>query len=195
MKPKATNNTDTMTAEEFRRMIRTGMTAEEFRRKMRTGARPVEAPVPSENRKVRNAVKTEADGVVFDSRLERYMHDLLKSHGIGFMFQKRYTLQEPFTYNGETIRAITYTLDFYLPDYDMAIDTKGVATQRGQAPHQDVEAPICRPWPHHHHRATSNERRMRRACGSADRKPINKSYDPISLHRPLLRCRWYQHGR
>ena len=36
---------------------------------------------------------------------------------------------------------------------------------------------------------------MRRACGSADRKPINKSYDPISLHRPLLRCRWYQHGR
>lgn len=33
MKPKATNNTDTMTAEEFRRMIRTGMTAEEFRRK------------------------------------------------------------------------------------------------------------------------------------------------------------------
>ena len=88
MKPKATNNTDTMTAEEFRRMIRTGMTAEEVRRKMRTGARPVEAPVPSENRKVRNAVKTEADGVVFDSRLERYMHDLLKSHGIGFMFQK-----------------------------------------------------------------------------------------------------------
>ena len=126
------NNTDTMTAEEFRRMIRTGMTAEEFRRKMRTGARPVEAPVPSENRKVRNAVKTEADGVVFDSRLERYMHDLLKSHGIGFMFQKRYTLQEPFTYNGETIRAITYTLDFYLPDYDMAIDTKGVATQQGK---------------------------------------------------------------
>ena len=132
MKPKATNNTDTMTAEEFRRMIRTGMTAEEFRRKMRTGARPVEAPVPSENRKVRNAVKTEADGVVFDSRLERYMHDLLKSHGIGFMFLKRYTLQEPFTYNGETIRAITYTLDFYLPDYDMAIDTKGVATQQGK---------------------------------------------------------------
>ena len=34
--------------------------------------------------------------------------------------------------NGETIRAITYTLDFYLPDYDMAIDTKGVATQQGK---------------------------------------------------------------
>ena len=32
MKPKATNNTDTMTAEEFRRMIRTGMTAEEDRK-------------------------------------------------------------------------------------------------------------------------------------------------------------------
>lgn len=60
------------------------------------------------------------------------MHDLLKSHGIGFLFQKRYTLQEPFTYNRENVRAITYTLDFYLPDYDMAIDTKGVATQQGK---------------------------------------------------------------
>ena len=132
MKPKATNNTDTMTAEEFRRMIRTGMTAEEFRRKMRTRARPVEAPVPSENRKVRNAVKTEADGVVFDSRLERYMHDLLKSHGIGFMFQKRYTptravhLQRR-DHSGDHLHA-----GLYLPDYDMAIDTKGVATQQGK---------------------------------------------------------------
>ena len=136
-----------------------------------------------------------ADGVVFDSRLERYMHDLLKSHGIGFMFQKRYTLQEPFTYNGETIRAITYTLDFYLPDYDMAIDTKGVATQQGKLRIKMLKrlfADLGRTTTIELPR-TKDE--MRRACGSADRKPINKSYDPISLHRPLLR-RWrYQHGR
>ena len=195
MKPKATNNTDTMTAEEFRRMIRTGMTAEEFRRKMRTGARPVEAPVPSENRKVRNAVKTEADGVVFDSRLERYMHDLLKSHGIGFMFQKalhpaRAVHLQRRDHSGDHLHAGLLPAGLRHGDRH-----QGRGDAAGQAPHQDVEAPICRPWPHHHHRATSNERRMRRACGSADRKPINKSYDPISLHRPLLRCRWYQHGR
>ena len=94
MRRRSTDNTDTMTASEFRRLIsgdlpRNGITT------------------PIGNRKVLNATKTEENGVIFDSRLERYMHDLLKSHGIGFLFQKRYTLQEPFTYNGENVRAIT----------------------------------------------------------------------------------------
>lgn len=111
MNPKS----NTMTAVEFQRLIR--------------GEKAV---APSGNRKVLNAAKTERDGVVFDSRLERHMHDLLTRHGIGFMFQKKYTLQETFEYNGELIRAITYTVDFYLPDYDIAIDTKGVTTQQGQ---------------------------------------------------------------
>lgn len=119
MRRRSTNNTDTMTASEFRRLI--------------SGDLPRNSiTTPIGNRKVLNATKTEENGVIFDSRLERYMHDLLKSHGIGFLFQKRYTLQEPFTYNGENVRAITYTLDFYLPDYDMAIDTKGMATQQGK---------------------------------------------------------------
>ena len=96
------------------------------------------------------------------------------------------------TYNGETIRAITYTLDFYLPDYDMAIDTKGVATQQGKLRIKMLKRLFADLG-----RTTTIElpRTKDRACGSADRKPINKSYDPISLHRPLLRCRWYQHGR
>ena len=100
MRRRSTNNTDTMTASEFRRLI--------------SGDLPRNSiTTPIGNRKVLNATKTEENGVLFDSRLERYMHDLLKSHGIGFLFQKRYTLQEPFTYNGENVRAITYTLDFY----------------------------------------------------------------------------------
>lgn len=109
------------------------MSVEEFRAILR-GERPAGGGgVPSGNRKVRNAEKTAGeDGVVFDSRLEKYMHDLLVRHGIGFLFQKRYTVQEPFRYNGELVRAITYTVDFYLPDYDVAIDTKGWATQQGQ---------------------------------------------------------------
>lgn len=108
------------------------MTASEFRRLISGDLPQNSITTPIGNRKVLNATKTEENGVIFDSRLERYMHDLLKSHGIGFLFQKRYTLQEPFTYNGENVRAITYTLDFYLPDYDMAIDTKGMATQQGK---------------------------------------------------------------
>lgn len=107
------------------------MTAAEFQAYLR-GEKLAGGTTPSNNRKVVNATKTEQNGVIFDSRLECHMYNLLKTHGIGFLFQKRYTLQEPFEYNGETIRAITYTLDFYLPDYDMAIDTKGMATQQGK---------------------------------------------------------------
>ena len=59
------------------------------------------------------------------------MYDLLTLHGIGFEFQKRYVLQEGFRYNGETVRPITYTTDFWLPDHDMVIDTKGHKTQQG----------------------------------------------------------------
>nr|WP_195461690.1 DUF1064 domain-containing protein [Alistipes sp. D31t1_170403_E11] len=108
------------------------MTATEFQALLHGGKVPGGTIASTGNRKVRNAAKTEQNGIIFDSRLECYMHNLLTTHGIGFLFQKKYTLQEPFTYNGETIRAITYTLDFYLPDYDLAIDTKGVATQQGK---------------------------------------------------------------
>ena len=130
MRRRSTNNTDTMTASEFRRLI--------------SGDLPRNSiTTPIGNRKVLNATKTEENGVIFDSRLERYMHDLLKSHGIGFLFQKRYTLQEPFTYNGENVRAITYTLDFYLPDYDMAIDTKGVDSAIGYDEKQQMSWARC----------------------------------------------------
>lgn len=112
------NRSNTMTAAEYRAMQR------------QNGAGHGIAPLG--NRKVRNATATERDGVVFDSRLEQHMHNLLTRHGIGFLFQKKYTVQEGFKYNGESIRPITYTVDFYLPDYDIAIDTKGVPTQQGQ---------------------------------------------------------------
>lgn len=59
------------------------------------------------------------------------MHDLLKMHKIPFEFQKRYVLQEGFKYNGESVRPITYTADFWLPTFDMLIDTKGYRTQQG----------------------------------------------------------------
>lgn len=108
------------------------MTAVEFQALLRGDTVQGHGIIPTVNRKVQNATKTERDGVVFDSRLERHMHDVLTLHGIGFLFQKQYTVQEGFKYNGESIRPITYTVDFYLPDYDIAIDTKGVTTQQSQ---------------------------------------------------------------
>lgn len=108
------------------------MTAAEFRQMIAGSKAPTPTSQPTGNRKVKNATKSECDGVVFDSRLERHMHDALTAHGIVFEFQKKYTLQESFRYNGETVRAITYTVDFYLPDHDIAVDTKGISTQQGQ---------------------------------------------------------------
>lgn len=75
--------------------------------------------------------KTEIDGIKFDSRLEGFMYSQLRDAGIHFELQKKYELQSKFKYNFESIRAITYTVDFYLPDYDICIDTKGIATQQG----------------------------------------------------------------
>lgn len=99
------------------------MTVEEFNAMM--------CKSTSGNKKIRNATRCERDGVTFDSRLERYMYDLLTVHKISFEFQKKYTLQDGFNYGDQTIRAITYTVDFELPDYDMAVDTKGMLTQQG----------------------------------------------------------------
>lgn len=84
-----------------------------------------------ENRKIKNARKVERDGIRFDSRLELFMYDLLKMAGIRFERQKRYTLQPSFRYNGVAIRPITYTVDFWLPDHNLIIDTKGYHTQQG----------------------------------------------------------------
>ncbi|MFQ8806189.1 MAG: DUF1064 domain-containing protein [Alistipes indistinctus] len=89
------------------------------------------AVTPPGNRKIRNARKIERDGVKFDSRLEMYMYDLLTMAGIRFEFQKRYCVQEGFRYRGAAIRPVTYTVDFFLPEHDTVIDTKGYRTQQG----------------------------------------------------------------
>lgn len=86
---------------------------------------------PHGNRKVRNAQRCESGGRKFDSKLERNMCGLLEMFHIPFEFQKKYVLQEGFTYNGKKIQEITYTADFYLPEHDTVIDTKGFQTQQG----------------------------------------------------------------
>jgi ATP-dependent phosphoenolpyruvate carboxykinase len=86
---------------------------------------------PTENRKIKNAVKVEIDGIKFDSRLEAYLHGLLTNANIHFEFQKEYILQNKFRYRGEAVRAVTLTVDFFLPIHGIIADSKGFQTQQG----------------------------------------------------------------
>jgi len=80
---------------------------------------------PSGNNKIKNATKIESEGVKYDSKLELYMADLLRQVNIPFEFQKKFVLQDKFRYNGEAIREIRMVIDFWLPEHNMLIDTKG----------------------------------------------------------------------
>lgn len=92
----------------------------------------IEPIFPKPNAKIKNATKSvNSEGIKFDSNLEKYMYGLLRGAGIDFQFQKEYLLQEKFRYGTEAIRAISLTVDFYLPGKNMIIDTKGMQTQQG----------------------------------------------------------------
>ena len=65
------------------------------------------------------------EGIKFDSKLEMYCYETLKEAGLYFIFQYKYVLQDKFRYNNESVRQITLTVDFYLPDLNIIIDTKG----------------------------------------------------------------------
>lgn len=87
-----------------------------------------ERQAPKENKKIMGATKVEMDGIKFASKLELYFYNLLKSTKITFDFQVIYVLQDKFRFNGMAIREIKSIVDFYLPDYDMIVDTKGYQT-------------------------------------------------------------------
>lgn len=81
--------------------------------------------------KMKAAVKTELDGIQFDSKLESFMYTLLRGSGITFDMQKEYLLQPGFRYNGEAVRAIKIVVDFWLPSRNIIIDTKGYQFRDG----------------------------------------------------------------
>lgn len=81
----------------------------------------------TKNKKVRNATPLEVDGVKFRSKLEAFTFRHLKESGIDCQYEEnKYTLIEPFEYNGEKIRACTYTPDFVGDGW--IVETKGFAT-------------------------------------------------------------------
>lgn len=78
-----------------------------------------------ENQKIKNATKVQYKGQKFDSKLELYMYQLLEQHKIKFDFRPKYTLQKSFVFQGQTVRSITYTPDFYIIDQNTFVDCKG----------------------------------------------------------------------
>ncbi|MBC8590638.1 DUF1064 domain-containing protein [Lachnospiraceae bacterium NSJ-29] len=86
--------------------------------------------------KYRN-IKTQVDGITFDSKKEAEYYcklKLLKQAGEikDFGLQPRYELQPTFRKNGTTYRAITYVADFIITNLDgttEVVDIKGVETQ------------------------------------------------------------------
>lgn len=92
--------------------------------------------VKAGNQKVKNATKIEVDGVKFDSKLEKYMYDLLKGAQIDFEFQKVFVLQPKFKYRTENVRAISKVVDFYLESRSIIIDTKGFSNDVSPMKHK-----------------------------------------------------------
>lgn len=80
-----------------------------------------------QNRKIKNAQKCELDGIKFDSRLEMHMYSLLKMHNIKFKLKYKFVIQEKFKYRNETVREISWTVDFLIIDHEIVLDTKGFA--------------------------------------------------------------------
>lgn len=65
------------------------------------------------NVKIKNATKTEFDGIKFDSKLELYTYNKLKENEIKAEYAPfSFTLVPPFIYNEEKVRAMTYKPDF-----------------------------------------------------------------------------------
>lgn len=74
--------------------------------------------------------KIEFEGVKFDSKLELYAHQLLKSYNVAFKFQVRIELIPKHRINGKAVRKTDIIVDFVieLDDSIIYMDTKGFAT-------------------------------------------------------------------
>jgi len=80
----------------------------------------------SKNAKIRNATPLEYDGIPFKSKLEVYTYQQLTKFKIEANYEPiKFTIIEPFQYDEEKVRAMTYTPDFVGDDF--VIECKGWA--------------------------------------------------------------------
>ena len=79
------------------------------------------------NKKIMNATPLTFDGIKFRSRLEAFTYRKLKENGIEADYElNRYVLIPSFEYEGEKVRACTYTPDFVGKGF--IIEVKGFST-------------------------------------------------------------------
>lgn len=83
-----------------------------------------------------NASKIEEHGIVFDSKIENFMYNLLIQENIRFEFQKEFVLQEGFVYMHENILPVKIIIDFFLLDYPVMADTKGMMMDHTKIKHK-----------------------------------------------------------
>ncbi len=79
------------------------------------------------NKKVKNAAPLIYEGINFKSKLDVHCYNKLKENNIKAEYEAhRYTLLKPFEFNGEKVRAMTYTPDFVGDGF--VIECKGMIT-------------------------------------------------------------------
>lgn len=77
---------------------------------------------------VRNATKVFDGGYTFDSKLEHFFWKRCIELGIDVEVKpEKFEVLPKFKFHAESVRAITYTPDFYLPEHNVIIETKGYA--------------------------------------------------------------------
>lgn len=81
--------------------------------------------------------KVECNGRLFDSKAEAdfYRFLLEKVKPVGIICQPTVELQPSFKKDGKTVRAITYTPDFFVKfanGKEVYVDVKGMSTQQGE---------------------------------------------------------------
>lgn len=65
------------------------------------------------NKKVKNATPLIYNGINFKSKLEMYCYKLLRENNIPVEYEvEKFLILDPFTYNEEKIRGMTFTPDF-----------------------------------------------------------------------------------
>lgn len=73
-----------------------------------------------------NAVKAEADNIMFDSTRERDFYSFLTKSGLQFEKQVVMTLAKGVVYQGKKLRDVEWVPDFVFPKIRVIIDVKGM---------------------------------------------------------------------
>lgn len=82
----------------------------------------------TDKRKIKSK-KTTVDGVEFDSLLEGFCYRRMKEAGIKFVLKPKYEIIPKFKYNDAFIRPMIWTPDFYIPELNLIVETKGRANE------------------------------------------------------------------